>query len=151
MNARIRHFITRSHANGMTRLPCRYAHENNWFWNTVELCFSNTLDFFFFFNTLSSFVSVTRKLILYTPEFVSFLIVRMVFVKYIAYRIWAKIKKIFFPIRKLWQKKGTFTANHGSFPHDFHKEFNEHDVFHKVQRSSVWTHELLFQSLILTF
>ena len=26
---------------------------------------------------------------------------------------------------------------HDSFPHDFHKEFNEHDVFHKVQRSSV--------------
>ena len=34
-------------------------------------------------------------------------------------------------------KKETFTANHGSFPQDFHKEFSEHEVFHKVQRSSV--------------
>ena len=34
-------------------------------------------------------------------------------------------------------KKETFMANDGSFPRDFHKEFNEHDVFHKVQRSSV--------------
>ena len=39
--------------------------------------------------------------------------------------------------QKVVTKKGTFTANHGSFPHDFHKEFNEHNVFHKVQRSSV--------------
>ena len=65
VNARKRHAITRSHGNGMTRLPCRYAHKNNWFWkaccshcsylaNTVELCFPNTL--FFFFNGLSSFV-----------------------------------------------------------------------------------------------
>ena len=30
-----------------------------------------------------------------------------------------------------------FTANHGSFPEDFHQEFSEHDIFHKVQRSSV--------------
>ena len=29
VNARKRHFVTRSHANGMTRLPCRYAHKNN--------------------------------------------------------------------------------------------------------------------------
>ena len=41
-------------------------------------------------------------------------------------------------------KKKTFTANHGSFPQDFRKEFSEHDVFHKVQRSSVSSHELLF-------
>ena len=34
-------------------------------------------------------------------------------------------------------KKETFTANHGSFTQDFHKEFSEHEVFHKVQRSSV--------------
>ena len=34
-------------------------------------------------------------------------------------------------------KKETFTANHGSFPQDFHKEFSEHDVFNKVQRGSV--------------
>ena len=68
VNARKRHVITRSHGNGMTRLLCRYAHKNNWFWkaccshcsylaNTVELCFPNTLIFFFFFfNGLSSFV-----------------------------------------------------------------------------------------------
>ena len=41
-------------------------------------------------------------------------------------------------------KKETFTANHGSFPQDFHKEFSRHEVFHKVQRSSVWKHELIF-------
>ena len=29
VNARTRHVITRSHANGMTRLPCGYAHKNN--------------------------------------------------------------------------------------------------------------------------
>ena len=29
VNARTWHVITRSHANGMTRLPCGYAHENN--------------------------------------------------------------------------------------------------------------------------
>ena len=29
VNARTRHVITRSHANGMTRLPCGYVHENN--------------------------------------------------------------------------------------------------------------------------
>ena len=34
-------------------------------------------------------------------------------------------------------KKETFTANHGSFPQDFHKEFSEHEVFHKVQWSSL--------------
>ena len=41
-------------------------------------------------------------------------------------------------------KKETFTANHGSFSQDFHKEFSENEVFHKVQWSSVCTHELLF-------
>ena len=30
-------------------------------------------------------------------------------------------------------KKETFTANHGSFPQDFHKEFSEYDMFHKAQ------------------
>ena len=60
------------------------------------------------------------------------------------------MKEIFCPIRKLEWKKGTFIVNHGSFPADFHKEFSEHDVFHKVQRSSVWTLELLFWNLILT-
>ena len=34
-------------------------------------------------------------------------------------------------------EKETFTANHGSFPRDYHKEFCEHDVFLKVQRSVV--------------
>ena len=34
-------------------------------------------------------------------------------------------------------KKETFMTNHGSFPQDFHKEFSRHEVFHKVQRSSV--------------
>ena len=29
VNARTRHVLTRSHANGMTRLPCGYAHKNN--------------------------------------------------------------------------------------------------------------------------
>ena len=29
-------------------------------------------------------------------------------------------------------EKKKFTANHGSFPQDFHKDFNEHEVFHKV-------------------
>ena len=41
-------------------------------------------------------------------------------------------------------KKETFTANHGFFPQDFHKEFSRHEVFHKVERSSVWKHELIF-------
>ena len=37
-----------------------------------------------------------------------------------------------------WNEKGTFiVTDRGSFPADFHKEFSEHDVFHKVQRSSV--------------
>ena len=44
-------------------------------------------------------------------------------------------------------KTETFTANHGSFPQDFHKEFSEHEVFHRVQRNSVRTHELLFLKL----
>ena len=44
-------------------------------------------------------------------------------------------------------KKETFNSNHGSFPQDFHKEFNEHEVFHRVQRNSVGTHELLFLKL----
>ena len=30
-------------------------------------------------------------------------------------------------------KKETFTANHGSFPQDFHKEFSEHEVFRGAQ------------------
>ena len=34
-------------------------------------------------------------------------------------------------------EKETFTANHGSFPQEFHKELSEHDVFLKVQRSVV--------------
>ena len=34
-------------------------------------------------------------------------------------------------------EKETFTANHGSFPQEFHKELSEHDVFLKVQRSIV--------------
>ena len=34
-------------------------------------------------------------------------------------------------------KKVTFNSNHGSFPQDFHKEFSEHEVFHRVQRNSV--------------
>ena len=34
-------------------------------------------------------------------------------------------------------KKETFVANHGSLTQDFHKEFSEHGVFHKVQKSSV--------------
>ena len=50
---------------------------------------------------------------------------------------------VFFFLLKVAIKKETFMANHGSFPQDFHKEFSEHDVFHKVQRSSVWAHELL--------
>ena len=29
VKGRTRHVITRSHADGMTRLPCRYAHKNN--------------------------------------------------------------------------------------------------------------------------
>ena len=29
VNARKRHFITRSRVNSITRLPCRYAHKNN--------------------------------------------------------------------------------------------------------------------------
>ena len=36
VKARTRHVITRSHANGMTRLPCRYAHKNNWFWKACS-------------------------------------------------------------------------------------------------------------------
>ena len=31
VNARTKHVMTRSHANGMTRLPCKYAHKNNLF------------------------------------------------------------------------------------------------------------------------
>ena len=42
------------------------------------------------------------------------------------------MKKIFCPIRK-----EKFTTNHGSFPQHFNKEFSEHEVFNKVQRSSV--------------
>ena len=45
--------------------------------------------------------------------------------------------KTFCPSPKVVIKKETFTANHGSFPQDFHREFSEHEVFHKVQRSSV--------------
>ena len=59
--------------------------------------------------------------------FFSFLIVRMV----------AKMKENLLSYSKVGMKKGTFIVNHGSFPADFHKEFSEHDVFHKVQRSSV--------------
>ena len=33
VDARTRHVVTRSHANGMTRLPCWYAHKNNWLWS----------------------------------------------------------------------------------------------------------------------
>ena len=36
VNARIRHVITRSHANGMTRLPCRNAYENKRFWQACS-------------------------------------------------------------------------------------------------------------------
>ena len=81
--------------------------------------------------------------------FVSFLIMRMVFVeeKLTEYKPkWRKSSVLF----ESWNEKGTFIVNHGSFPADFHKEFSEHDVFHKVQRSSVWTLELLFWNLILT-
>ena len=103
VNARTRNVIIHSHANGTTRLPWRYVHKNNWFWkaccshcsylaNIVELCFYNRLDFsFFFFNALSSFVPqqssfscITHLTLLLV--FVSFLIVRMVFVKYITYK-----------------------------------------------------------------
>ena len=72
------HVLACSHANGMTYLPCRYAHKNYWFWkaccshcsylaNMVEICFNNMVDFFFFYNTLSSFVSLTGKLISSKP------------------------------------------------------------------------------------
>ena len=33
----------------------------------VEICFNNMVDFFFFYNTLSSFVSLTGKLISSKP------------------------------------------------------------------------------------
>ena len=60
VDARTRHVVTRSHANGMTGLLCWYAHKNNWLWKrvpshcpflaiTVELCFSNMLALFFLF------------------------------------------------------------------------------------------------------
>ena len=102
MNTRTGHVVTPSHVNDLTRLPCRYAHKKidfrervrshcSYLANTVEVCFYNTLDFFSF-NTLSSFVSLTRLLILYNPAYFVTSVCqlfncRMVFVKYIAYRI----------------------------------------------------------------
>ena len=51
--------------------------------------------------------------------FVSVLIVRLVFVKYITYRIEAKNEEHLLSCSKVLIKKETFTANHGSFPQDF--------------------------------
>ena len=66
VNAHTRHVITRSHANGLTYLPWRYAHKNNRFGKGVRSHSS------YLANTLSSFVSLTDQLILYNPaHFVS--------------------------------------------------------------------------------
>ena len=76
--------------------------------------------------------------------FISFVIVRMVFVEYYLQNISENEEDLSYP--KVVIKKKTFTANHGSFPQDFRKEFSEHDVFHKVQRSSVSSRELFFKT-----
>ena len=108
--------------------------------------------FFFclFFNTLNSFVSYHTSLSCKTR-----LTLLLVFVSFLINYCENGVCKVYYSPNiseyeedllsypKVVIKKETFTANHGSFPQDFHKEFSEHEVFHKVQRSSVWTHELL--------
>ena len=59
----------------------------------------------------------------------------MVFVKYITNISGNAEDLLSYP--KVVIKNETFPANQGSFPQDFHREFSEHNVFHKVQRSSV--------------
>ena len=54
----------------------------------------------------------------------------MVFVKYITNISGNAEDLLSYP--KVVIKNETFPANHGSFPQDFHREFSEHDVFHKV-------------------
>ena len=58
------------------------------------------------------------------------------FLKYITHRLNAKMKCSV--LSKSCNKKGNIDANHGSFPQDFHKEFSEHEVFHKVQCRRLW-------------
>ena len=74
--------------------------------------------------------------------FISFVIVRMWRIYYLQNISENEEDLLSYP--KVVIKKKTFTANHGSFLQDFRKEFSEHDVFHKVQRSSVSSRELFF-------
>ena len=148
VNAHTRHVITRSHANGLTYLPWRYAHKNNRFGKGVRSHSS------YLANTLSSFVSLTDQLILYNPaHFVSCVCQLLncengICEVYYSQNIVENKDLLSDP--KVVILKETFMANHGSFLQDFHKEFNQDDEFHKVQRSSVWRHELLFKTQLLS-
>ena len=95
--------------------------------NTVELFFYNT-PFFFYFN--ASLVCTTPLTLLLV--FVSFLNVRMAFVKFYYTQNISKNEEDVLSYPKVVIEKKKFTANHGSFTQDFHKDFNEHEVFHKV-------------------
>ena len=92
-------------------------------------------------NTLSSFVSLTDQLILYNPaHFVSCVCQLLncengICEVYYSQNIVENKDLLSDP--KVVILKETFMANHGSFLQDFHKEFNQDDEFHKVQRSSV--------------
>ena len=96
--------------------------------------------FFFFFNTLSSFVSYHISLSCKTR-----LTLLLVFVSFLINYCENGVCKVYYSPNiseyeedllsypKVVIKKETFTANHGSFPQDFHKEFSEHEVFRGAQ------------------
>ena len=96
--------------------------------------------FFFFFNTLSSFVSYHISLSCKTR-----LTLLLVFVSFLINYCENGVCKVYYsPIISEYEedllsypkvviKKETFTVNHGSFPQDFHKEFSEHEVFRGAQ------------------
>ena len=95
--------LTRSHTKGVTRLPWRYVHKNNWFW---KVCCGNIwltrytfLFACFLFHALSSFFLGVRKVcnLLNMGE-----------------------NEDLRSYSKVIMKKETSTANHGSFPKDFH-------------------------------
>ena len=138
VNAHTLHVITRSHAIDMTYLPWRYAHKNNRFGKGV----GQLAKFLCFLNRPANLVQPSSLCQLLNSE-------NDICEVYYSQNIIENKDLLSDP--KVVILKETFPANHGSFLKDFHKEFNQYDVFHKVQRSSVWRHELLFKTQLFSW
>ena len=92
----------------------------------------------FNFNALSSFLPLDAGLSCTTQltsllTFVSFLTVRVVLICKVHFlQNISENEDLLFYSEVVIQKE-TFTENQGSFSQDFHKEFSEHDMFHKIR------------------